>query len=161
VAWDLEKNVKILTQIKRSIKTKDGRPFSADMQTVTANAAASLALRNAILRVVPRSFIDEIYAEATKAAIGDATTISKKVQSMIAAFSQMGAYEEQVLKLLGKSSLAEVNQEDLITMHGIYNAIKDGTISVDEVFFEDQNQGKAYNLNNELKEKLAGKKASI
>src|ERR1700676_2937697 len=49
VAWDLEKNVKVCKQVKRSIKTKEGRTFSADMQVVTANAGQSIALRNAIL----------------------------------------------------------------------------------------------------------------
>ena len=48
VVWDLEANVRISTETRR-ITTEEGRRYNEDMIMMTGNAAASIALRNAIL----------------------------------------------------------------------------------------------------------------
>ena len=46
---------------KEASPQKEGRRFSQDMQTVTENAASSIALRNAIFKVIPRSYVEDLY----------------------------------------------------------------------------------------------------
>jgi hypothetical protein len=53
-AWDIQQNVVIAYETRRRITGKRGNRFSDDMIGVTANAASSIAIRNAILKVVPR-----------------------------------------------------------------------------------------------------------
>lgn len=50
VFHDLERNVAITYEVRRRIVDKNGRRYKPDMIGVTANAACSIALRNAILR---------------------------------------------------------------------------------------------------------------
>ena len=48
VFHDLERNVAITYEVQRRITDKHGKRYKADMIGVTANAACSIALRNAI-----------------------------------------------------------------------------------------------------------------
>ena len=76
VCFDLEKNLAIKAKVKRSIVGRKGR-FNDDMIVVTGNAANSIALRNAILKVIPRAIVDKVYAEAKKAIVGDVSNSVK------------------------------------------------------------------------------------
>jgi hypothetical protein len=69
--FDTQKNVAITYEVKRRITDKDGKTFKDDMIGVTANAACSIALRNAILKGVPKAFWKPVYDAARKCAIGD------------------------------------------------------------------------------------------
>lgn len=55
-AWDVQTNVAIGFEVKRKITNRGGATFSDDMIVVTGNAAASIALRNAVFKTVPSSF---------------------------------------------------------------------------------------------------------
>ena len=63
--WDLEKNVLISVQVRRRITDSKGIRFNDDMIVVTGNAASSIALRNAVFKVVPAAMTKSIY-EAVK-----------------------------------------------------------------------------------------------
>ena len=89
VAWDLEKNLRISSQVKRNITTSKGQTFSADMQAVTGNAASSIALRNSIFRVIPRSIIDKIYDSAVKKAVGDQKTLASRLKKTFEKFEKI------------------------------------------------------------------------
>ena len=65
VCWDLEQNVRIAVEVRRRITDKRGNKFNDDMIGVTCNAAASIALRNAIFKVIPRAFVDDLFAEGS------------------------------------------------------------------------------------------------
>ncbi len=60
VFHDLERNVAITYEVQRRITDKNNRRFNADMIGVTGNAASSIALRNAILKGVPKAFGDDM-----------------------------------------------------------------------------------------------------
>ena len=53
MCWDLEKNIAIRVQVKRRITDKNGSRYNDDMIVVTGNAACSIALRNAVFKVIP------------------------------------------------------------------------------------------------------------
>ena len=52
---DLETNNAVSVEVQRRICDKYGKTYSEDMQVVTGNAAAAIAFRNAIFKVVPMS----------------------------------------------------------------------------------------------------------
>lgn len=137
VCWDLENNVAIKATVKRSILTRSGR-MSEDMITVTGNAANSIALRNAILSVIPKAVVDKVYKAAIQTITGDVSTENKLVarrakviKGLIEAYS---VTEDEILQAVGKSSSSHLGADELATLIGIGQAIKDGDTTVDEAF---------------------------
>lgn len=137
IAWDLERNVRITSQIKRSITTRDGRTFGSEMQALAGNAAASIALRNAILKVIPRALIDKVYASAVKFAVGGQDTLSKKRKAIFDRYKKMGIEAEQIINFFNKTKIEEFTLEDIEKLKGIGTAIKDGFIELDKAFVID------------------------
>jgi len=163
VAWDLEKNVKISAEVKRSIVTSAGKTYSNDMQVVTGNAACSIALRNAIIKVVPRSFVDKIYAEAVKFAVGDQKTLDKKRKTLFSRFKAMGIEEKKIFDFFGKQKIEDFDLTDVEHLIGIGTAIKEGLIKVDDAFtidFNNQEMNASDRINNLLKKKSTDDKTN-
>jgi len=136
VAWDLEKNLRVTVEVRRRIKGKSGRRFSDDMITVTGNAAASIALRNAIFRVVPRAYIDRIYDKARQVAVGDAKTLATRRAQVLDRLQKMGATSDRVVARLGVAGVEDIGVEQLEVLIGLGTAIKEGSLQVDEAFPE-------------------------
>lgn len=136
VAWDLQKNLRVTVEKTRRITTKNGKRFSEDMVIVTQNAAASIALRDAIFRVIPRAYIDEIYQRAKAVAVGDSKAIGERRIAVTNRLMQMGATMEHILAALGRTDVETITAEDLEKLIGIGTAIKDGQTTVDEAFPE-------------------------
>lgn len=137
VCFDLETNLAIKTQVKRSIVGRTGR-FNEDMITVTGNAANSIAMRNAILSVIPKAIVDKVYNAARATITGDISDetklIAKRKQVMDALKDTYGVTETEVLKAVGKAAIQHLTGDDLITLIGIGTAIKDGDTTVDMAF---------------------------
>lgn len=137
VAYDLENNLAIKVEVKRSIVGKYGR-FNDDMITVTGNAGNSIAMRNAILSVIPRAVVDKVYKSALSTITGDisdkAKLIAKRKQVLDSFLDVYTVTEQEVLKAIGKASIEHINAEDLVTLIGIAQAIKDGDTTVEESF---------------------------
>src|SRR5580692_8587501 len=53
VCHDLESNVRASVEINRRVTNKQGKRYNDDLVILTSNAAAAIALRNAIFKVVP------------------------------------------------------------------------------------------------------------
>lgn len=137
VCFDLENNLAIKTQVKRSIIGKHGR-FSDDMITVTGNAANSIALRNAVLSVIPRSVVDKVYGAAKETITGDVSDknkmLVKRKQVFEGLISAFDITEKQVLSAIGKVSVDFVTADDLVVLIGIGQAIRDGDTTVEQAF---------------------------
>ena len=137
VAFDIENNVSVKIQVKRSIVGKDGR-YSDDMIVVTGNAANAIALRNAIFAVIPKVFVDQVYSAAQKKIIGDVSTeekLSAKRTDAINAFKdRYGVTEKEILNVINKTEVKFMTKDDLITLAGIDTAIKEGDTTVDLAF---------------------------
>lgn len=135
--FDLENNIAIQVEVKRSIMTKNGR-MSDDMITVTGNAANSIALRNAVYAVVPRAVIDKVYNAAKRMITGDVSDADKllvrRKQVIDRCKDAYNVTEAEVLSAIGKASVNNVTPDDLITLIGIGTAINDGDTTVDEAF---------------------------
>jgi hypothetical protein len=137
IAFDLENNLAIKVEVKRSIMGKSGR-FNEDMIVVTGNAANAIALRNAILAVIPRGIVDKVYREATKTITGDLSDetklITKRKKVLDGFANTYGVAEREVLNAIGKAAVEHITQEDLVVLIGIGQAIKDGDTTVEMAF---------------------------
>lgn len=138
VAWDLENNVRMSSQVKRSVTTKEGKQYGAEMQAVTGNAACAIALRNAILKVVPKARVDRVYEKAVKFAVGDQKTLNAKRKALFDRFKLMGIEQDQIFKFFNKEKLEDFNLTDLEKLIGIGTAIKDKMLEIDRAFVVDE-----------------------
>ena len=137
VFHDLQRNVAIAYEVQRRIVDKRGRRFGADMIGVTANAACSIALRNAILKGVPKAFWSDMYEGARQCAMGDVKTLPNRRAEAFKAFQGYGITKEQVFAKLGIQGEADIGQEELVTLRGIITAIKDGDTTPEQAFAAD------------------------
>lgn len=137
VCFDLENNLAIKTQVKRSIMGRNGR-FNDDMITVTGNAANSIALRNAVLSVIPRAIVDKIYNAAKHTITGDISDetklIAKRKQVIDALKDTYSVSEAEILKSIGKAAIQHITSDDLVVLIGIGTAIRDGDTTVEQAF---------------------------
>lgn len=134
VFHDLERNVAITYEVQRRIVDKRGNRYKPDMIGVTANAACSIALRNAILKGVPKAFWEDMYAEARKVIMGDIKTLANRRVSAVAAFARFGVSPEQLCAKLGVPGIEDVGLEHLVTLKGLLTAIKDGDTTAEDTF---------------------------
>jgi hypothetical protein len=151
VCFDLETNLAIKTQVKRSImqneiKWIDKKPvrtgkmirMNDDMITVTGNAANSIALRNAVLSVVPRAVVDKIYNAAKAKIQGDVSSetklIARRLKVLDALKETYNVTEAEILKAIGRASVDHITADDIVVLIGIGTAIKDGDTTVEMAF---------------------------
>jgi hypothetical protein len=137
IAFDIENNVSVKVQVKRSIMGRDGR-YNDDMIVITGNAGNAIALRNAIFAVIPKVFVDQVYMAAQKKIIGDVSTQDKlTAQRTIAVDALKTRYnvsEKEVLFAIGKASVDHITADDLVALAGIDTAIKEGDTTIDLAF---------------------------
>ena len=132
--WDLESNVKIVLNVQRRITDSEGRRYNTDMVGVTANAACSIALRNAILKGIPKAFWESVYDHARTVAIGDASTLETRKDRAIKKLAAYGLTTEQILQKLDRKGTDDITLDDLEVLFGIFTAIKDGDTSIEQAF---------------------------
>lgn len=130
---DLERNVAITYESRRSIRGKYGR-FSNDMVGVTANAACSIALRNAVFKGVPKAFWVSAYEEAVKTYRGDHKTLVERRDTMLTYFKKIGVPEDRVLAKIEKPNTEAIDLDDLVRLKGFATAIKEGDTTIEETF---------------------------
>jgi len=131
---DLESNVAWSRDVVRRITDRNGRRYSDDMVAVAANAACSIALRNAVLSAVPRVYVRPIFEAARKLAVGDAASLKERRQKAVESFGKLGVTVERVLARLGKPGLDDLGLEEIEILTGLWTAIRDGEVDVDEAF---------------------------
>lgn len=134
VCHDLETNVATSVDVMRRITNKHGRRFSADMIMTTGNAAVSIALRNAILRVIPKPFWRAGFAEAQRVVMGDVKTLVVRRGQALKLLAGYGVDEARILRKLGKPSMLDVDVEDLLTLRALFNTIKEGETTPEDAF---------------------------
>lgn len=134
---DLEKNVGIEVEVSRSITDSSGRRYKQDMVTVTANAAGSIALRNAVLKVVPKALWQPIYEKARATALGTEATLSNKRVAALEWFQKKGASAETIFEHFGVQGIEDITLEHIATLLGYKTALKEGDTTVESLFGKD------------------------
>jgi hypothetical protein len=132
---DLESNVIQVVEVKRSICTSKRFTFSADMQVVTGNAAASIARRNAILAVIPQAIFKNLYAKIKTKAIGDVqNNLENRRAKMLKTYALAGVNSEMLCKHLGVQAVEDITAEMVVNLASLWNALRDGQTTIEETF---------------------------
>lgn len=134
MCFDLENNVAASMEVMRRIKNKYGKRYNDDMIGVTANAACSIALRNAIFKIVPRALWTDIYEAARETSIGKAETMQARRDKVAAYFAKMGVDEKKLCGAVNRAGLEDLTIDDIITLRGFATAIKSGETSIEAIF---------------------------
>lgn len=134
ICHDLETNFAVSKEVKRRITDRNGRTFSEDMQVVTGNAAASIAFRNAVLAVIPKAVTKKVINEVKQVALGQAIDLETARTNCLQNFAKAGVTEDMLLQYLGINSVAEIDKEAIFELRATWNAIKEGTTTVQESF---------------------------
>lgn len=132
--FDMEQNVHIGYEVKRRITNREGKRYNSDMIATTANAACSIALRNAILKGIPETLWWEIYLMARAVIAGDIKTLDSRRAAAMKQFQLLGARPEQVFALLDVKGIDDITVDHLVTLRGLFNAIREGEITVARAF---------------------------
>lgn len=133
VAFDLEKNTIITHEVERSIVGKNGQRYPDHLIATTIAATCSIAFRGAVERCIPRPMWEGAYQAARTAAVSDGGDINVRIKKMLTWFEEQGVDQEAVLKACGRASVESIVGEDLIPLLGLSNAIRDGSISPDDL----------------------------
>ena len=151
-AYDVQRNFGVRVRTKRRITTKEGRRYGDDMIQTTAQAAQSIAFREAVFKVVPRSFVKRIYDKALLVSRGDATTLAARRNT---AFNWLrttfGTQEKVILEYFGRKSIDEITLDDLVELKGIGTAMKDGLVLPSDAFRREEEKETASELSEKIK----------
>jgi len=138
ICIDFETNVAIRSQVKRSVLDRFGRKYNEDIVTSIANATNAIALRTAILSVVPKYFIDAVCEAIVKKVTGDisdkALFLQKRNQLMQAFKDAYDITDKQILSVVSRRHISEINEEDLVVLIGVAQGIADGDVSIESTF---------------------------
>lgn len=134
VCHDLETNMAVSVEVKRRITNKDGKTFTEDMQVVTGNAASAIAFRNAVLKVVPKAVTKKVISEVKEVAMGKAIDLVTSRQNCLSNYAKIGVTDKMIFEYFGISKIEEIDKEMIFELKATWNAIKEGTTTVQESF---------------------------
>lgn len=134
VFHDLETNSASTSRVRRRILDKNGRVFKDDMIIVTGNAACSIAMRNAILNGVPKPLWRRAYDTVQATIAGDVTTLAENRDKAMKAMATFGVKPERVYEALGVAGSEEITVDHIVTLRGMFSALKNGEATVEEMF---------------------------
>ncbi len=136
VCHDLETNFAMTASHRRRITNSQGRRFNDDMIQVTGNAAASIAFREAVFKVVPRGMFMPLFDAAKRKAIGTGP-LGQRIERALKFFSgQFNAEPDLVAKLAGVQTVAEITEQHLENLQGLRQGLADGELTWELVVAE-------------------------
>lgn len=133
-AHDLQRNVVFSQDVVRRITDSTGKRYGVDMIGVTAMAAASIAQRDCILKVIPSFLWRPAFEAALSRITGDVKTLADRRIRAVGQFSVLGVTANQVFKRLGISGINDISPELLVELAGTFTAIRDGQTTVEAEF---------------------------
>lgn len=134
IVWDMEKNVGYSVDVRRKITGKNGQRFNEDMINVTAAAATSIAIRNVIFRAIPRAYVDRLFENCKRVAVGDVSTLVDRRAKVLDRLALLGVDQARVLARLEKTGVDDIGLSELEFLIAEGTAIKQGERSIDEAF---------------------------
>jgi hypothetical protein len=133
---DLENNSAVRARVRRRISTSSGGLFSDDMIIVTGNAACSIALRNAILRGIPRPVWGQAFAKVEGVIRGDVSTLAERREKLIKAFGELSVAPEKVYAMMGIRGRNDIDLDALVILSGFYTAIRNNEMTAEDFIAE-------------------------
>lgn len=131
---DLEAGMTRTARVRRRIVDSKGRLYNDDMIVVTGNAACAIALREAVLKGVPKALWRRAYEAAEGVIAGDVKTLTERREGAIRAFAAWGVKPEQIFAALEVDGLDDVGLDEIATLTAMFKAIKAGEQQVEDYF---------------------------
>lgn len=133
-AWDLERNYRQDGIATTSIVNRNGQRYQQHMIETAVMATASKAKRNAILAVIPRTYIQDLLQVAKEVAAGKQKPLEQQRIEMLDYFQRTYKVQpEQIFEFLGMGGLDDIGDNEIDLLRGVVTAIKEGS-SLDEYF---------------------------
>lgn len=134
ICLDLQSNVAYDLEVRKSIRSKNGRMYSGDMIVVTANAAAAMSRRNAILSAIPKPLWNPIYESTLKMIGGGKQPLAERWHKAVAWFGSRGVSEAGLRLAIGIKSVSDLTQENIQQLLGWRTAIEEDPAAIEEIF---------------------------
>ena len=134
VAYDLERNNGIAIEVQRRITDSKGHRYNDDMIGVTSNAASSIALRNAVLKIIPKAIWNPIYQKARMVIMGDFATFNNRLAKIFEEFQRYGVTKEMVCTKLERKGVADLKLDDMVVLAGMLTALQEGDSTPEQMF---------------------------
>jgi hypothetical protein len=132
VAHDLETNRIYEVATRRVVQKRRGsKTADEDMKQLAVASGTSIAIRNAILRLVPRALLEDALAKAKRASTGKGT-IEEKRHNALDVFAELGADATRVLAAIGRHGVADITIDDLIYLAGLATSVREKAITLDD-----------------------------
>lgn len=131
---DLQTGMKRTARTRRRIVDKGGRLYNDDMIIVTGNAACSIALREAILKGVPKALWRAAYDAAETVIAGDVKTLAVRRGEALKAFATFGVTPDQIFASLEVDGLDDIGLDQIATLTAMFKAIRAGEQQVEDYF---------------------------
>lgn len=129
--WDKLKNnrsIRQITIIHARDSSKGAQPlrYQRDIDNHIANIAAK-QMRGRLQALLPKWLVEAAIQRCRDTLAGTSpTTISERVRKMITTFGNYGVKPEMLAAYLEVKSLENVTIDQLTSLHGVYQAIKEG-----------------------------------
>lgn len=138
-AWDMENNVYVAFEdhFQKLIFRKDGGwivPDERDLRELT-NRRGAILVRNALLGVMPRDFIEDAEAMCLKTLKDKIKDPAGEKKHLILEFEKIGVPVKLLTKYLGTDSWGP---DQLVELQGIITAINDGSGKREDYFPKEQ-----------------------
>lgn len=149
ICHDLQKNTSVTIEVKRSVMQhemvkdpttnrwkRSGRmiPMNDDLQTLAGNACTSIALRNAVLKVIPRAFWADIWETAKRVALGTQETLVDRRDKALKFFGDKGVSLERVCQTLDVKGIEDIDLEKLGQLTKFKTALKNQEATLEAIF---------------------------
>jgi len=137
-AWDMETNTynSIEDEFARLVYRKKGGwvvPDERDLRELT-NRRSAIAVRNCLLQLIPKDFVEDAMAQSSLTAKGKAEKdIGETIKGTIKAFQTLNVSVEELERYLGHD-LKSATPDELVQLQQIGKAIKDGQATKAEFF---------------------------
>lgn len=141
VYHDLQKNTHITYEVQRRITNRDGNRFSSDMIMVTGNAANSIALRNAVLKGIPKPLWHPAYLMAKQVTVGTLETLANFRAKAMVSLQKLGATPDMIFAHFGIKGIDDIGLAELELLRGIFTAIKNSETTVEKAFEPKEEEG--------------------
>lgn len=133
-AHDLQTNVAVSVEVDVPILKRDGKRYSESMILNAGRSAQSIALRNAIFRVIPKALVNQILMKARECAKGSIKSIEASRAAIADYFKKLGIDAKRVAGAVGKTAIDDLNVDDILTLRGIARAIKEEGLDLEAAF---------------------------
>jgi hypothetical protein len=156
VAHDLETNVAHSTEVRSSIRKRDGGKYGPEQIATTCAAACSKARRNAIFLAVPVALCQPIIAAARKVAAGDAKTLPERRKAQLDWFAKQGIKAAAIFAWLGVKGEDDITLDHMADMLAAVNAAKEDGTSLAAIFAQTKDERLADGFGGVKKQEPAG-----